>query len=704
MQLRATRLTAIASAVKRAIKAFSPAQLFGTGAPGVWYDPSDIKLDWRYNLLTYTEQFDNAVWFKSGVSVSANTQETADPIGGNTADKLLETSTTTAHYIDTASAISVVSGSVYTRSISIKYLGRQWVVLDMYDTASRYTYFDLQNGVVGTNAAGTTATIVSQGNGWYRCTISRTVIAATIYNATLTSQSDGGSISFAGDSTKGIYIWGASLTTAAKASLPYQQIVTPEISYLNYQPQPILYQDSAGTTPVTAVEQPVRLMLDKSQGLVLGPKIVDDNFNSGTSGWISYTNAAETSAVSTANGNLVVTTQRSDGSSGAKKPLTGLTAGKWYKATAQIKKTTDPSANLATANLRFVNGDATVGWVASFPTTSTSFVAATIYFSPTGTTGTLGLVSGGTAATTSTYVMEYDDVVVQELAGNHAFQATNGSEPRLSARVNKLLATATLATQSVTTRAAAHTLRFEGAGSITLSGTATGTFAAGSHSVTATAGTLTLTVSGSVTSADLRETNDGVGVPTYQAVVTSTNYATTGFLPYLKFDGVDDSLSTNSINFTSTDKMSVFAGVRKLSDAAQGMVAEIGNDANNAFLLLAPRTNAGLNYGFRSKGTTASDATSSSSYTSPITNTLTGLGDISGDLATLRVNGVQAAQNTGDQGTGNFGNYPLYIGRRAGSSLPFNGQMYSMIIVGKAVTAGELSGTETYVNQKTGAY
>jgi hypothetical protein len=54
--------------------------------------------------------------------------------------------------------------------------------------------------------------------------------------------------------------------------------------------------------------------------------------------------------------------------------------------------------------------------------------------------------------------------------------------------------------------------------------------------------------------------------------------------------------------------------------------------------------------------------------------------------------------------SGNFGNYPLYIGSRGGSSLPFNGQIYSMIIVGKAVSAGELSSTEQYVNGKTGAY
>ena len=32
-----------------------------------------------------------------------------------------------------------------------------------------------------------------------------------------------------------------------------------------------LYQDAAGTIPVTAVEQPVGLMLDKARGLMLGP-------------------------------------------------------------------------------------------------------------------------------------------------------------------------------------------------------------------------------------------------------------------------------------------------------------------------------------------------------------------------------------------------------------------------------------------------
>jgi len=55
-------------------------------------------------------------------------------------------------------------------------------------------------------------------------------------------------------------------------------------------------------------------------------------------------------------------------------------------------------------------------------------------------------------------------------------------------------------------------------------------------------------------------------------------------------------------------------------------------------------------------------------------------------------------------GTGNFGNYPLYIGRRNNASLPLNGRIFQMIVVGKTLSASELASTEAFVNQKTGAF
>jgi hypothetical protein len=79
--------------------------------------------------------------------------------------------------------------------------------------------------------------------------------------------------------------------------------------------------------------------------------------------------------------------------------------------------------------------------------------------------------------------------------------------------------------------------------------------------------------------------------------------------------------------------------------------------------------------------------------------------DIAGDLTTIRRNGVAGTNSTVDLGTGNFLAYPIYIGRRAGASVPFNGQIYNLIVrFGANLNAGAIYSTETFVNEKTGAY
>ena len=208
--------------------------------------------------------------------------------------------------------------------------------------------------------------------------------------------------------------------------------------------------------------------------------------------------------------------------------------------------------------------------------------------------------------------------------------------------------------------------------------------------------------------ADLRVANDGTALPDYQRVNTSSDYDTTGFPLYLKFDGSDDYMMTNTIT-PGTDKAQVFAGVRKLSDAARNLVVEIGNNSNNSFVLdtavNADATLTGNYYRFISRGTSLAASATLPDYPAPLTNVLTGIGDISGDSAILRVNGVQAASNTDDQGTGNYDAYPLYIGRRGGSSLPFNGRIYSLITrFGDNLTDARIASTEAYVNNKTKAY
>lgn len=176
---------------------------------------------------------------------------------------------------------------------------------------------------------------------------------------------------------------------------------------------------------------------------------------------------------------------------------------------------------------------------------------------------------------------------------------------------------------------------------------------------------------------------------------------------YLLFDGSDDGLVSSTIT-PGTDKAQVFAGVRKLSDAAAGVVIESSTQlsSNSGSIQLAAPLSAASNYSFSSRGT----STGAASYTNaavaaPLTSVLSGLGDISGDRATLRLNGAQVAQAATDQGTGNYLAYPLYIGRRGGTSLPFNGRLYSLIVrFGANLDASTISSAETWVNSKTGAY
>lgn len=288
--------------------------------------------------------------------------------------------------------------------------------------------------------------------------------------------------------------------------------------------------------------------------------------------------------------------------------------------------------------------------------------------------------------------------------GNHAFQsdATPGKRPLLSARVNLLLATDTLSTQSVTTVATNYVLAFSGAGTVTLSGTATGVLSAGSNTFTATAGTLTLTVSGSVTLADLRPTNSGALLPPYQRVNTATDYDTVGFPLYLKCNGSSSAMSTNSINFTATDKMTVVTGVRKLSDGLLAVLMELSLGAvGGAFYIATPKASNVGDYTFSPSGTSAITI-NTTGYTAPINNVLTAEDAILTPLAKLRVDGIQKASSSTTQGTGNFGNYPLYLFARNQVSLFFNGQFYGAIIRGAQSDTNSVVQTENYMAKQTG--
>jgi len=181
---------------------------------------------------------------------------------------------------------------------------------------------------------------------------------------------------------------------------------------------------------------------------------------------------------------------------------------------------------------------------------------------------------------------------------------------------------------------------------------------------------------------------------------------------YLSFDGIDDFLVTSSINFSASDKMSLFLGLRKLSDAtaiAVELSANCNTNAGSFFLVTG--SDAGI-LGTANGYTSIARGDASNVFNmagqvvvaAPDTAVLSTTHDIAGDLSTLRRNGVAGGNGDGNKGLGNFGNYPLYIGMRGGTALPFSGRLYGLIVRGAMTDATTIGQAETWMNSKTAAF
>ena len=190
----------------------------------------------------------------------------------------------------------------------------------------------------------------------------------------------------------------------------------------------------------------------------------------------------------------------------------------------------------------------------------------------------------------------------------------------------------------------------------------------------------------------------GTVVTPYQKVTDQFDVTEAGVPDawYLHFNGVNQFLSTPAINFTNSDEMMIVTGVQKLADTTQivaELSANVGTNAGSSYLLW----NSTGTIAFASRGSAVASAISEA-VRAPLSRVITGLGKISSDSATIRLDGIQAAQNVADQGTGNYGNYPLYIGARDGTSLWFNGHLYGLVVRGKLPTEAELTATETVLS------
>jgi hypothetical protein len=549
-----------------------------------------------------------------------------------------------------------------------------------------------------------------------------------------------------------------------------------------------LFQDPAGTTPVTAPSQSVGLMLDKSRGLALGTELVTNGaFGTNTNDWTAV------------NATLSVDTQRlkvlANAAYGWAYQAIPTVVGKTYKISFDITNGDSTGVYIfvgTDAGLTAANYDSGAKANGSHFAVFTA-TATTTYFKPT---------VGGTGK----YAF-FDNISVRELAGNHATQATAAARPTYSiepvggrrnlltfseqfdnaawAKTNatvtansvvapdgtttadKLVESATsgyhiasqfigsvvatsvtftvyakaaerswlllsayvgsdaicyfdLATPAVGTMGAGCTGTITAVGSdgwyrcsVTRTVTA-GTYGLG-HIVGPTTGNNVGSYAGDITKGILiwgAQLELGSTATNYQRVTTQHDVTEAGVasVSYLYFDGADDAMVTSSVNFTSTNKMTAFAGYRAILKTGSAMMFELSSVNSNvgSFSL-----NQGPIAGTTGFGALMNTGSVVGAQTDPLTIPYTSVASLKLDSAlvgtaneiSLRMNGTATPLPNiigSDSGTGNFGNYPFYIGARNGSQFHFAGHIYSLIARGAFTDAPTIASTETYVAGKTG--
>ena len=154
-----------------------PRVTFSRGTNATYVDSAGNIAYAPSNLLTYSEQFDNAIWVKSGTTIAANA--TTAPDGLSTADSLIEdTALLTTHTIARPGSASVDKITPVTFSIYVKAVNRTRLRLrvNYYSGNTVAGIFNLADSSTSAVSSGlgvaTGSNISNLDNGWFRCSVS----------------------------------------------------------------------------------------------------------------------------------------------------------------------------------------------------------------------------------------------------------------------------------------------------------------------------------------------------------------------------------------------------------------------------------------------------------------------------------------------------------------------------------------------------
>lgn len=664
--------------------------------PGPMYSYSSGYVNpqtWRTNLVTWSESLASAAWANNtaGTGVNPVTTDNAglDANGAMTAARLqLDAGaglTINDRSLKVGPSALTKPGQSYTHAIDLKsYSGATYTV--------RLTYID-----------GTFENVTVTGT-WQRFVATRTAITASSIVARISVHGEGVT-----SRTADILVSRVQLNVGS-TELPYQKITDFNTEYRAANPKNTLYADLSGSPAVP--NGAVAMTLDVKYGLDSG---VDER----TKGVLVLTGTATAATFDTSSG--VGSAARVDGSNQSTVQVPGLLPNTIYCL--------DFSA---------VSGSMVLRTGAVSGTIFLTLNAPGMGYVLSDSSGRITIaVNGNGASVTFTLAS------IRPIPGVHAYQLTSASRPILRGAPT---GSALLDDDFISNLGWTLVSGWDISGGVLSKGVTSGGSVADHSfpevngrwyrvemdvsSITPGAGNLSVRLSGGTQVLSPSFTTPGVkvfwllGNGTNNTIriagstadcVFSINYirindvsadvVTEPFV--LQYDGFDDGLVTAPIDASAYDEVFTCAGLRKHSDAAGAMAVEFGPivvSTTNTFGLFAPGAGGIQNIAFGSRG---SGSQSLASYTNAaaaagVKLLATAHAKISTDLCVLSQDGAQVVSSGSDQGSGNYGTYPLNFGCRNQASARYNGSMSTPVVAFGPFTDAQRALIQSYAAEEGG--
>ena len=214
---------------------------------------------WDGGRATFTS---NAATAPDGTTTAANFQQASGQ--------------TTNGYISTTPQPTFTSDD-YTWSVYAKSNGKNFLGIYTYSVGSSgYVWFNLSTGAVGTiNSAVDSATITDVGNGWYRCTCTRSGTNANRMGFFIADTNGSTTVFDSG----GIYLWGAQLEQRSSATAYTPTTSSPIVKY-----QPTLQTAASGEArfdhdPVTGESKGLLIEEARTNRMLMSERITSSSWS-----------------------------------------------------------------------------------------------------------------------------------------------------------------------------------------------------------------------------------------------------------------------------------------------------------------------------------------------------------------------------------------------------------------------------------------